>query len=365
MIRKSAFVAGVAALLSLLLHVLGLGLFGADLPQQQAGEGAGEAVELGTTFEELADVAPEPVTPEEAETPEPPTEEAAEPDSAEIPTSQALVASPDPGRVTSPDVGVSEAVQPDASDEVIAESVAPPTPDTVTSAEPAATQPVEAEPVDDVAQAPVTSEPEQLAALPPVDTPTSDPVTPPEQAEVSPESTEVVEEPVQEEADIDAGASEQAVLASKRPRLPDRRPAAEPEPTLDGFRSFDNLRNPQQVVESPLTRYQKEGADPFRVSSGQSQQGGRGRGNSSTTNYAGEVLVHLNRAPVVFVTVRGFAQVFFEINPDGSLAWVNIVDSSGSRELERAAREQIRRAAPFPPPPGGKSRKLSFYYQNG
>ncbi len=37
MIRKSAFVAGVAALLSLLLHILGLGLFGSDLPQQQAG----------------------------------------------------------------------------------------------------------------------------------------------------------------------------------------------------------------------------------------------------------------------------------------------------------------------------------------
>ena len=56
--------------------------------------------------------------------------------------------------------------------------------------------------------------------------------------------------------------------------------------------------------------------------------------------------------------------MFFQIDPDGSLAWVEIVDSSGSLEVERAAREQVRRAAPFPRPPSGTSRKLSFFYQN-
>lgn len=79
----------------------------------------------------------------------------------------------------------------------------------------------------------------------------------------------------------------------------------------------------------------------------------------------GLVLVHLNQSEPVYVSARGFAQVFFQIDPDGSLAWVDIVDTSGSAELERAAKEQVRRAAPFPRPPNGTSRKLSFYYQNG
>lgn len=370
MIRTSAIVAAAAVLLSLFLHFLGLTVTATDLTPEQAESGAGNAVELSSSFEEFAEPAPEPAEPETAETPEPPVEEAVEPDQAEVPITQALVASPNPEQVTSPDIGSPSEPQPEVSDPVettgpepVTEATPPVTPpvETAEAVEPAS-EPAEAE--SETAPEPVAPEPVELAALPPVETPAA-PITPPELEAVEPEIQISPEETPDEEAEIDPDATEQAVETSKRPRLPNRRPETERTASLEGFRNFENLRNPQQTVESPLASYRKEGRDPFRVSSGQNQPDGRGNGNASTTNYAGQVLVHLNRAPVVFVSVRGFAQVFFQINADGTLDWVEVVDSSGSAELESAAREQVRRAAPFPPPPSGRSRRLSFYYQNG
>ncbi|KIC39069.1 energy transducer TonB [Ruegeria sp. ANG-R] len=351
MIRKSALVATAAGLLSLFVHFLGISFFGPNLPELRTDGGSKNSVELGNSFEDFTEVTPDPVEPEPAETPEPPVEELVEPERAAIPISETLVASPDPQQVTSPDVGSAASPQPEAPEEALTEPVAPSRTETAKNAEAEVTSPV-------------TPEPDRLAALSPTDE-ASAPVEPSENTTVAPEIPSTIDEPTPEEPREETDASEQAVTVSKRPRLPDRRPVPETQPSLDGFSSFENLRNPERTVESPLSRYQKEGADPFRTSSARNPTTGRGRGNSNTTNYAGQVLVHLNRAPVVYVPVRGFAQVFFEINPDGSLAWVDIVDSSGSPEIERAAREQVMRAAPFPRPPSGSSRKLSFYYQNG
>ncbi|WP_372570308.1 energy transducer TonB family protein [Ruegeria jejuensis] len=379
MIRRSAFVAVAALLVSVLGHLLFLSFTAADLVEPQAGVSPSDAVELGSAFEDFADAPPEPVQPEAAEVPEPPVEDTVEPEQAEIPTSDALVASADPQDVSSPDIGsqpdapeaeVSEPVEPSdaesgASEESTVASVEPETAVETPQEPPAAG--VEAADVPD-ADASSPPEPEVSVALSAPDSAVV-PVVPSESGLISAETPETIVEPLEDGAEIttesESQESEQAVVVSKRPRLPSRRPSAEPLGTLNGFSSFDNLLNPQQTVDSPLTLFQRDSVDAFASSRTQSRSGGRGPGNSNVTNYAGQVLVHLNRAPAVYVRVRGFAQVFFEINPDGSLAWVDIVDSSGSPELERAAKEQVRRAVPFPPPPQGVSRKLSFYYQNG
>lgn len=350
MIRKSALVAAAAGLLSLFLHFLGISFFGPSLPGIQTNAGSNNSIELSNSFEDFTEVTPDPVQPEPAETPEPPVEEVIEPERAEIPISETLVASPDPQQVTSPDVGPPASPQSEAPGERPIEPVAPSSNETAANAAP------------EIAP-PVAPEPDRLAALPPSDVPTG-PVVPLENTAANPEIPNTIDVPAPEEAEGETDTSEQAVAVSKRPRLPDRRPEPEAQSSLEGFSNFDNLRNPERTIESPLSLYQKRGTDPFTTSNSQNQSSGRGTGNSNTTNYAGQVLVHLNRAPVVYVPVRGFAQVFFEISPDGSLAWVDIVDSSGSPEIERAAREQVIRAAPFPRPPSGSSRRLSFYYQN-
>ncbi len=374
MIRRSIFVAVLAISLSLLAHLFGLSLTTPSLTESATGAARPDSVELSSSFEDLADAAPEPVEPEPAETPEPPVVPPEEPSPAEIPTSQALVASPDPQQGPSPDTGSSTIVQPEAPEEVVVDpedapdgddgespetaTTTPVTPETGAETpvgDPEVTEPVEATSVEE----PVAEEPEQLAALP---APAS-PVVPLESPPVEPETPDILVAPEDTEPSQEDNGSEQAVVSSPRPRLPDRRPQQPSPGALDASKAFENLRFPEQTVDSPLTVYRREGLDAFRQDRSGNRSGGRGPGNSDTTNYAGEVLVHLNRAPIVYVATRGFAQVFFEINPDGTLAWVDVVDSSGAQDVERAAKEQVRTAAPFPPPPGGVSRKLSFFYQ--
>lgn len=374
MIRKSTFVAVVAIALSVLVHLLGLRLSAVGSAERPAADNAADTVALGNAFEDLAETVPEPPEPDPAETPEPPVETPATPEPVEVPVSDALVASSDPQKVTSPDVGpasaeLTDVPPPEVTDPVAltqetreASDQADETPKVQPTAEtPPAQVEEEISPVSDA-----TDEPEQIAALPAPSLPISPEIQSPAEAEVPDIPVEAPEVESQEnEESPEAGTAGLAVTTSIRPRLPDQTDQSASREIVGRPESFDNLKFPDQEIDSPLTTYRRKGIDAFTRGGGTTQSGGRGPGNSNVTNYAGRVLVHLNRTRPVYVSARGFAKVFFEINPDGTLAWVDIVDSSGSPDVDRAAKEQVRRASPFPKPPGGVSRKLSFYFQNG
>ncbi len=384
MIRGSIFIAVVAVLVSLLLHFMGLAFTTPNLVQDAGTSDAQDTVELGNSFEDLAEPASEPEEPEPVPEPEPPAEEEVVeelPEEPEVPVSEALVASENPQQTFSPDVGEAEVVQP-VETELVEPDVAE-TEDTSEGEEAASdeieeTPPVETAEVVEIPEGdpdvlpeeleapaqtpPVTPDVEELAALPepeaePVPEISVVPVVPLEDEAVDPVLPEATAEPEETEAD-----SELAVRSSIRPQRPERKPIPRRQGASNDARDFSDLRFPSQEIESPLSTYRRSGVDNFTRGNSGTRSGGRGPGNSDTTNYAGEVLVHLNRAPVVFVSARGFAQVFFRINPDGSLAFVDVVDSSGSPEVDRAARAQVRAAEPFPLPPGGTSRSLSFFY---
>ncbi|WP_282152212.1 energy transducer TonB family protein [Ruegeria atlantica] len=375
MIRRSVMIAVVAILVSLFLHLMGLSVTGQRLAEDAPGGQAPESIELSTTFEDLAEVVAEPIEPEPAEAPEPPVERL--PEEPEIPVSEALVASENPQEVYAPDIGEAEVVQPTATEPVepdVAETENTSDGDAAASEDVNETPPVEAETATDVPEGipeavavepevatevqPVSPQPQELAALPVTPSPKAAiPVVPLETEAIEPDDPV---DPTDQEANEDV--TELAVTSSIRPQRPERQPTPERRGVLNGARDFSELQFPSEVVESPLYAYRREGLDAFTSGSSGSRSGGRGPGNSDTTNYAGEVLVHLNRAPPVFVAARGFAKVFFEINPDGTLAWVDVIDSSGSSDVDRAARAQVQAASPFPLPPGGVSRKLSFFY---
>lgn len=393
MIRRSVSIAAVALVLSLLLHLVGFRFIVTERPAPHVAEDPVDTVELGTTFEDFVEEPQDPVEPEPAEVPDPPVEEVVQPEQPEVPISDALVAARTPEQTVSPDIEPNTAPDPDPLEADVTRPVEPAPADSGSRQDAPVVPPVGIEADTDTTsvnpdtlnqvaqppegQSPAAPEPEVLAALPAPET-LSEPVAPTTRSAVEPEVPEaIIEAPPEEETERAPDVSELAAAVSVRPRLPDRRPPPESEPApedgltanqrtvLESFRNFDNLRNPDQLSESPLTTYQRQGVNPFSASASRNQPGGRGGGNSDRTNYVGLVLVHLNQSEPVYVSARGFAQVFFQIDPDGSLAWVDIVDTSGSAELERAAKEQVRRAAPFPRPPNGTSRKLSFYYQNG
>ncbi|WP_299154599.1 TonB family protein [uncultured Tateyamaria sp.] len=389
MIRRSTAIGVVALILSLIIHVLGLALTGADMSSPETADQGVESVEVGNDFADLAETSITPVEPEPAEPPEPPAETPSEPVEAEAPTSQALVASSSPQATAAPDSGPADAVQP-----TVSEPVSPETADTqdadASAAEPqntappvAPTPPVETDAEDTAAGSPdgasppiasplapsVVSEPvvtppaaplaaaplpDVIAALPPEPVPPEDPPAEIETDEQAPESD----------------TSEAGTTTSLRPQLRPSPPSAQPFGAADGTASQTSPpAPPSNLIESPLTAFKRDGTNLFAgrragsQSSGSRSGGSLGPGNSNVTNYAGRVLMQLNRVPPVPVSARGWARVLFRINPDGTLATVDIIDGSGSSEIGRAAREHVRRGAPFPPPPGGQSRALNFVYR--
>jgi periplasmic protein TonB len=410
MIRRSTAIATAAIVLSVLVHILGLSFTSSTQPTQPAEDAASDVVAMGNAFEDVAEAVSEPVPPEHATVSDPPVETPIEPDIAETPTSEVLVASANPQRVFAPDSGSVKASQRETTGPIEPEGSSTPKPkdvqpsgvdeETVAAADPTRpiepssvakasernpderTKPVEAGVGEMLTSPPLAPVPQQPAAMPaqaapsppitPAHEPSAIPVIPLEQEAADPETpVEVVEYAPgnHENADTEneTNASKSAVVASLRPRLLERTPTAEPQGVRDG--STDLQFPPSQLVESPLTVYQRDGVDLIARGNSGAQSGGlgfrdsRGPGNSDVTNYAGRVLMHLNRAPVVHVSAQGFARVFFEINPDGTLAWVDIIDGTGSQEIDRAAKAQVRIAAPFPRPPQGVSRKLSFVYR--
>lgn len=400
MIPRSTAIATAAILLSLFMHFFGVSVTSRVQVQQRAEEAATNEVAVGSAFEDVAETISEPVQPEPAPIPEPEPEPqpAPEPERADTPTSQAQVASANPQRVASPDTGTTQAAQPETTgpsepelgetpepttvqpssgtENVIAEARANPPDGTdlltnVPLGNPnGSATPVEAVPVAPVVTPPVAPAPQQLAALPPVV-----PVSPLQSVTVEPELPPTLVEPIPDTADDtvvddETAPAERLVTTSLRPRLRVPRPTPEPEGLSDGSPELRDTRlAPSQLIESPLAAYRRDGTDLFAGQRGGVQSGGigfrnsSGPGNSDVTNYAGQVLVHLNRVRPVAVSGRGWARVFFEINPDGTLASVDIVDGVGSPDIDRAAKAQVRNGVPFPRPPEGKSRRLNFIYR--
>ena len=76
------------------------------------------------------------------------------------------------------------------------------------------------------------------------------------------------------------------------------------------------------------------------------------QGNAAASNYPGLVMRRIQRAKRR-ADVRGEALVRFSITSGGGVASVSLARSSGSGKLDGIALAQVRRAAPFPPPPPG------------
>lgn len=364
MIRRSLFVACVAIFISLLVHGLGLGwkvAMQAPAPERTE-DGAPTVPDVGGDFEDLVERVEEPAAPEPSEPPT--TPEVTPPD--QVPTTQALVASDNPQDVIAPDAASEAAEEPGAeigqeADEIARETgedetvsdieiIAPETPDVtpqapvgVEDAVPEVSQEAEVVEAEEEVEPEVTPSETETAALAP--------------APQAPDSVISAEEPDLETA---------AVARSLRP--PSRRPTPEELGVPEQRPVQRAARTPR--YESPITAYKRNGTDLLalgRIGSsrgGVSFSGSGGSGNAGTTNYAGRVLVKLNRGPLLNRAEKGMARVYFQINGDGSVGWVRVLNTSGSSGIGRAAQAQVRSAAPFPRPPGGKPEQLVFVYRH-
>lgn len=189
----------------------------------------------------------------------------------------------------------------------------------------AAPPPAMARPVP-MAQALPAVKTSQMAAL--------SPVTPPETLSPEPETA--------------TAAPDKSLRPHPRPDRPAPQVATQPQGNAD--------RN--------ATRGTATGQDTATAASAPARQTtaqGDG-GAAASASYGRAVLTQISRTRKARAPSRGRTVVAFSISDAGALASVQVLQSSGSPDLDRVALDHIRRAAPFPKPPSGAQRQFSFEF---
>ncbi|MBM3543902.1 MAG: TonB family protein [Alphaproteobacteria bacterium] len=184
----------------------------------------------------------------------------------------------------------------------------------------------------------------------------------------TPEEINVPEEP----AGIDDSTSSIKTAPDIAPPLPSRRPAAPiktaeiivPQETQETSSrspaSSDERRNddtaPQRWRPMALAPADADTPAPPKLSSPAPKDT---RPTMSTAAHRSKVWSALARAKP-HAGQRGSATVAFNIGANGALRGARIAKSSGNAKIDQMALATVRKAGPFPPPPGLKSGAASY-----
>lgn len=265
---------------------------------------------------------------------------------------------------------------------------------------------LDAKPVETI-EARTVTEPETIQAVDtaPVETPAAETIQPVAEQPVQPAVTDPLPEilavdrlePVEDDNIVQKPAelapAEPVEIEKPAPSAEPEKIVAELEPTPEPVKKpvkkpdAKPLKKPEQKVEQPkkadkASAKKEKTAKAGSAGNGQTDarkgeadgaangtttaSGKNGSsataGNASASNYPGKVVSKLRRAlRSISRSARAKAQndvhVSFVVNASGGVGSVRIVQSSGSADLDSAALETVRRAAPFPPipPESGRS----------
>ncbi|SNT27602.1 TonB family protein [Tropicimonas sediminicola] len=251
-------------------------------------------------------------------------------------------------------------LSPEVANEAVSEPVSDTTPP-VSSARLAPTAPT-AKPL--TSHAAQVSQPARVAPTvqAPSDVPVLQAARPVEQAAMTEAAAPAPMEPEverpDEEAAEDAPTERAPTQAARPPERPPRVEVARPAPTKT------QAEPPKRAAASAQGNSDTNAragvatgrAEATANASGAAEGRTSRQGNAAASNYPGKVFSRINRVRRSATNARGETVVAFAIGANGALASISIARSSGSPSLDEAALAQVRRAAPFPPPPQGARR---------
>jgi protein TonB len=128
--------------------------------------------------------------------------------------------------------------------------------------------------------------------------------------------------------------------------------AAPPKPVKDAKKAAERKRIDAETRQKASK--QAKASNPSTAANSV----GVGR-SSNDTNYRGIVWAHLARYKGS-ASGSGTAIVAFTISGSGGVGGVRVTRSSGSPAVDQEAAAMVRRASPFPAPPGGGSRSFDI-----
>ena len=375
MIRASTSFAVVACTVSVALHLSGIAVMWREDSPQFQGAAPSAVTRLGNSFRDVVDGVQNPVETEE-------TREAEQVTDLTTPIDQdAPLEQVTPENVlepTPPQTVKTKPTQPSPSETpqqvTQAAAIAPVSPaqETAQGAPPAMTAPVVAK---NAVASLATLQTSNAIALEPAQPLTSLEVVQPAPVQTQPALLDPAEtpdatisDPVQPQVlkAAPSDESETAVQVSKRPKLRSRTvETAQAQPVKPKPKQRATPKSqPEQGEQKPR---QNAGRLDGQESGTHAQTSTSNRratqvGNATVSNYPGKVVRKIERARRPRVRgVRGVTYLAFSIAPNGALASLRVSRSSGNAQLDAAALQIIRAAAPFPKPPRGA--KTAFGYQ--
>lgn len=259
-------------------------------------------------------------------------------------------------------IEASAVTEPEVLEAVETESVETPVTETV---QPATDQPVQPAVTDPL--------PEILA---------TDLLEPVEDENIVQKPVEVAKvEPVETEVEAAPAPVSEKIVAEPEPVKPEPKPkpvekvepkpAQKPQKKAEQPKKADNAPAKKERAakagsggsgQADTRKGEADGAADGTTTTKGKNGSGSTAGNAAVSNYPGKVLAKLRRALRGISTgIRAKAQydvhVSFIVDATGGVGGLRVVQSSGSPELDSAAVEMVRRAAPFPPipPEAGRS----------
>lgn len=162
----------------------------------------------------------------------------------------------------------------------------------------------------------------------------------------TPDTTEVTLPPQPEDKPVEKKAEPEPVQAAPPKPVKNAAPAKE-----------------QRRVAAP-TREKATKEAKASTPSSQANNVGVGRSNNDT-NYPGLVSAHLRRYQQYPADARqrgetGTASVTFGIGGSGGVTSVQLARSSGVGSIDQEVQAMVRRASPFPAPPGGRAQSFTI-----
>ena len=118
-------------------------------------------------------------------------------------------------------------------------------------------------------------------------------------------------------------------------------------------------------IDAPTQKQIEEKKQPAAATAPTDAASGVGRGASqNAANYDGRVSAHLARHKQYPAAARGsgaqgVARISFSIDGDGRVTSVRLLAGSGNADIDQEAVAMVRRASPFPRPPGGQGRNFT------
>ena len=218
---------------------------------------------------------------------------------------------------------------------------------------PAPLAPVEQQNPDVLAPSPAAVQP---SAVQTASAPSVDPVLPLQAAPpvlATPREAAPVEQPPQEPTQAQSAQRPQTRPAEPPVQAPVQPPVEPPSPAQP--RASGNAARDAQRGDATGEDVQADTAAGAQVQSTTS-------GQLEARRFPSLVLRQIQRTRRERVNARGVAVVAFSIGAGGQLTSVSIARSSGSAELDRAALDHLRRAAPFPAPPAQAQTQFSFEF---